>query len=126
MPGVTEAEGSRVLVGTRQSAKALPFRPAPTAVLSQSVNVRCVRDAREDSEQQQGPEHRHTILVARESIGTYIRDNEAILRSQYHIDPQVLADTIFEAGTKLCHRPRTTIDKVEADKESKTGGRCYF
>ena len=120
MPGVTEAEGSRVLVGTRQSAKALPFRPAPTAVLSQSVNVRCVRDAREDSEQQQGPEHRHTILVARESIGTYIRDNEAILRSQYHIDPQVLADTIFEAGTKLCHRPRTTIDKVEADKESKT------
>ena len=124
MPGVTEAEGSRVLVGTRQSAKALPFRPAPTAVLSQSVNVRCVRDAREDSEQQQGPEHRHTILVARESIGTYIRDNEAILARSITLILR-FSQIPYLTGTSSVIGP-TTIDKVEADKESKTGGRCYF
>jgi hypothetical protein len=124
---VLEASGSRVLAAVRAPALALPHSPAPPAVASHSVVVRCDGgrggsgggnggdddddgDGDGDGDGDDGhnsgdprpPRHSTTTMMstaAEEDVERYLREHAGAFRSMDH---DRVRDTIVGAGRRLC------------------------
>ena len=119
VPGVIEAEGSRVLVGARLSSLALPHGQPPATVATQSVAIRCVKPPEHatfadggDGGGGGGGGGGGKLYASREGVDAYLRDNEEALRTRFAMgDPKGLGEQLLAAGQNLCDRPLKYSDK---------------